>query len=557
MRGFGLRQKIALALIAIVIGALGVNLAWNINAQQQRMTAELVEKAYILNEEMMSAWEFVSNNQDLINYDSEGKYEFKRLHCSLVGMSIGNIFNRRTDYVIRFASPSPRNPLNMADAHEVAAFDAFEQDTDLAEFLGFAQYKGSDVFRYIAPMRVDDSCLECHGGHRGETDILGYAKEGMRTGDLYGTVSITMPTKVLKENMNTYIVRETLLAALILIACVGVIYILLTRWVTRPLAKLQTAAGEIAQGRWDGAIDGFRSKDEIYDLASDFVHMSEQLKAVYDTLENQVESRTEALSNANLLLEQQSDILQKVNQRLVEENRFKSDFLSIVSHELRTPLTAIIAFVAQLQKTEELSSPRTDRLLRELNTSSQVLLGKINNFLETARLDAGKAEFSIETVDLGDVVAAVEDMMRPIADNGKVALAIHIDSEVPLLEADPDKLRSMIENLIGNALKFTEEGDEVQVRVSYDAVHETVRIDVEDSGIGISAEDQEAIFERFARGDSPASQKHGGAGLGLSLVKEYTEMHGGEVSLSSTIGQGSAFSVTLPREYRTRREFRQ
>jgi signal transduction histidine kinase len=546
VRGSGLRQKIALSLVAIVIVALGANVIWNVNAQEQRMTTELIEKATILNEEMMSVWDFISDNQDLINYDSQGNYEFKRLQCSLVGMSIGNIFNRRTDYIIKYTSPDPRNPLNRADEHEAAAFEAFKLDESLTQYYGFAKYNGNDTFRYIAPMRVEESCLECHGGLPGEVDVLGYEMEGFKEGEVYGTVSITMPVKAFRDNMKFYILEEVFLSALILLSCIGVIYFLLTRWVTRPLKKLQDAAGEIAQGNWDTQLEGFGSTGEIRDLSADFSHMAEQLKSAYNDLENQVENRTEALRTANLLLEQQSIELHSINQLLIEDNHFKSDFLSIVSHELRTPLTSIIAFVAQLQKSEELRSPRTDRLLRELNTSSHILLGKINNVLETARLDAGRAEFIVETVDIGDVVAAVEDMMRPVAENKGVGLFIQIDSFVPLFEADQDKLRSIIENLVGNALKFTDEGDSVTVRVDYLEERKLIQIVVKDSGVGISKEDQQAVFEPFERGNSSTPQKYGGTGLGLSLVKKYTEMHGGTITLVSEPGEGSVFSVLLP-----------
>ncbi len=550
MKRLGLRHKFALALTAVVLLALSANVIWNVINQESRMIAELDEKAAILDEQMMSVWDFVSINQDLINYDSNGNFEFKRLHCSVVGMSIGKLFSERTDYTIRYASPKPRNPFSSTDDYENAAFTAFSNDKALDHVSGITEYNNRKVFRYVAPMVIDKACISCHGGTAGELDILDYPKEGLAIGDIYGTVSIIMPIELYKENTDKTIIFEVIFAALALSLITLLTYLLMTRWITKPLFRLRNAAGQIAQGEWNTEISDIQSKDEVGDLARDFKLMAKQLKTAYDDLEKQVENRTVALRNANLLLETQSAQLQRINEQLTEDNLYKSNFLSIMSHELRTPLTSIIAFVAQLQKADSLRSERserTERLLRELNTSGQILLEKINNILDTARLDAGRVDISIETVDIGDVVAAVEHVMQPIADNAEIAFSASIQSTVPLIETDADKLRSMLDNLVGNALKFTKTGGSVALNITFDADSDQLHIDVTDTGIGIAKEEHDLVFERFIQSDSGASRKYGGNGLGLSLVKEYALLLGGDVTLQSELGKGSTFRITLPR----------
>lgn len=508
------------------------------------MVAELTEKADVLNAQMMSVWEFVSDNQDLINYDSEGNYEFKRLHCSLVGMSIGNIFSRKTDYQIHYSCPTPRNPLNKADEFEQTAFDAFKQNENLEKYCAIAPYEGIEAFRYAAPMRIEESCLQCHGGSKGEIDILGYDMECMQLGDLYGTVSMIIPLEAYREGTNGYIAQEAVLCACALTACLAVIWLLLTGTVTKPIERLRLTAKHVAEGEWDVDVSQFKSKDEIQDLANDLQHMAKQLQSVYEGLESEVENRTEALSEANRLLEEKSQELQRANARLLEDSRYKSNFLSTVSHELRTPLTAIIAFSSQLQKSPNADTARLAHLAEKINASSQILLVKVNNILEVARLDTGRVKASFEFVDAVDMLYSVEDILRPIAEEKHIAFSVYVATDTPLVEGDPDMLHSIVENLVSNALKFTPEGGSVSLRAFL--CEKELGIEVADSGPGIAKDEEESIFEQFTQSDSSISRKHGGSGLGLYLVKAYTQIHKGSVSVQSSPGRGATFLVRIP-----------
>ena len=155
---------------------------------------------------------------------------------------------------------------------------------------------------------------------------------------------------------------------------------------------------------------------------------------------------------------------------------------------------------------------------------------------------------SRETVDLGDIVGMVQAVVQPLAMRKGIAFTCEIDPDVPLVTADFEKLRHVLENLCGNAVKFTSEGGAVLLAVSYHPECGQVWMRVTDTGIGIAKKDQRRIFDRFVQADSSASRSYNGTGLGLALAKEYAEMHGGTISVESEPGRGSTFTVRIPVE---------
>ena len=257
--------------------------------------------------------------------------------------------------------------------------------------------------------------------------------------------------------------------------------------------------------------------------------------------------------------------MEEVNERLKRENQYKSDFLAIVSHELRTPLTSILAFTELLAQSIDPSETAALRQVEEVEKNGSILLEMVNNVLETARIQAGSERLNLELVDLNDIVGMVETSNESVALKRGVAFATSVAPDVPLIESDWEKVRRILVNLVSNAIKFTPEGGRVEVNVAYEpgesanaversvaAVDEpgtsggTVRIDVTDTGIGIPADKQRLIFERFTQENMSTVRRYGGSGLGLSLVKDLVAMLGGTVELESAPGQGSTFTVRLP-----------
>ncbi len=166
--------------------------------------------------------------------------------------------------------------------------------------------------------------------------------------------------------------------------------------------------------------------------------------------------------------------------------------------------------------------------------------------LDIARSDAGGMKATCEVMDIGDIVATVRSTIAPLARRFSVGFRTRVESDVPLVSGDVEKTQRILENLLGNAVKFTPDGGQVALRVSYDRESGDVLMRVADDGIGIAPEDQQRIFERFVQVDSTSTRKYNGSGLGLALVKEYVEVQGFAISVDSELGCGSTFTVCIP-----------
>lgn len=547
MGNITLKTKFVVLISALVVVSLFANLAWTSVNERVRMENELREKGAVLAQQMDAMWQFMASNQDRleqISYTKDGVYQ--GLHCAIVGRSIGQLFTSQSNYTTRFVNFNPRNQADQPDDFEAAALVAFDSGERRTDYYGVTDYKGKEVFRYVSPMRIEENCLDCHGEPAGEVDVTGYAKEGWKLGDVGGAISIIMPLDVYRESERSAIGQDVIFFGGMLAMCLIIIYVALSYLVTRPLGKIQAGVEQIKTGNLNVELAYTESSREMNLLTADFNRMAEELSGIYSSLETQVEDRTAQLASANAVLERQHVQLEQANELLRTDNQYKSDFLAMMSHELRTPLTSIIAFSEMLTKQSDSKDEKEAEIRREIEASSRNLLLMINDILEMSRLDAGKIDMSIETVDLGDVVAMVQSVVRPLADRESIAFTCTIDPDVPLVEADFEKLRHVLENLCGNAVKFTHEEGSVDLHIGHHPECDQVWIEVADTGIGIAEKDQERIFERFVQADSSASRRYNGTGLGLALAKEYVEMHEGTISVESALGEGSVFVVRIP-----------
>jgi signal transduction histidine kinase len=233
---------------------------------------------------------------------------------------------------------------------------------------------------------------------------------------------------------------------------------------------------------------------------------------------------------------------------LARASELKSRFLSNISHELRTPLNAILNITRLLM--DRVDGPLTEeqeRQVRFVRSAATSLSEMVNDLLDLARIEAGRSVVRPTGFTAGDLFAALRGMFRAISHADAVALVIEDPLDLPPLHTDEGKLSQILRNFIGNAIKFTEAG-EIRVRaVAGD--DGMITFTVSDTGIGIAPEDQEKIFEEFSQVDSALQRRATGAGLGLPLSRKLAELLGGGVSLSSTLGEGSTFSVTIPARY--------
>jgi signal transduction histidine kinase len=243
------------------------------------------------------------------------------------------------------------------------------------------------------------------------------------------------------------------------------------------------------------------------------------------------------------------------NQQLEEASRMKSEFLANMSHELRTPLNAIIGFSEVLCDglLGELTPPQKENVMDILDSGNHLLL-LINDILDLSKVEAGKMTLELEPLQAEALVNAGLQVVREKAMAHHLHLTTEVAGDLGDVWLDQRKVKQILFNLLSNAVKFTPEGGEVHVaarRVGREAVPDLrfehyLELAVSDTGIGISAEDQQRLFQPFTQIDSKLARRYEGTGLGLAMVKRLAELHGGTVALHSEAGKGSTFTVWLP-----------
>ncbi len=276
----------------------------------------------------------------------------------------------------------------------------------------------------------------------------------------------------------------------------------------------------------------------------------------------ELEKRSREQEAANIALRRQRDDLTVLNAALEDANKARSQFLSTMSHELRTPLTSIIGFSQILLRNSDSAgfNSRQKSNIERILKNGHHLLSLINDVLDLAKIEAGRMDINNSEVDVSTILAAAVEETRSIAIEQKLNLQWRVEEGIRTIETDPIKLRQILLNLISNALKFTEKGSvtitarRVEPLIAANTASEQaernnteqVAISVQDTGIGISQEMQERIFEAFYQVDGSNTRKYGGTGLGLSIVRQLTALLGGKLELQSTLEKGSTFTLYLP-----------
>lgn len=540
-----LTVKFMIGIASITVIMMTVNLLWSIRQQSQQAENDMKEKAAVIAQQLIATRAFIAMKQDAINFDSAGNFEFKHLNPAAVGKGIGDIFNGYSGYSFKQTRLKVRDSYNAPDGFEVEGLRQLAADKGLGELWGYQELAGKKVFRYMVPLYYDQSCMPCHGGPAGEKDIAGYLKEGFSPGEFAGAISIVFPMSHFEANQRTNVQTQVYFIVFILLASLGMIYVMMEHIVIMPLRELTGKVVAVGEGSLSAQVSEIQTYDEMRTLANEFNMMAGRLSELYQGLEGKVAERTSLLSEANSRLAEQGRQLQAMNAKLTEADRLKSEFLAVMSHELRTPLTAIIAFAEVLLAEGESLSALQREYLRDILESGHQLLDQINDILDMSKIEAGFIRVNRQTVDLREVLAHIELAMAPLLSKKQLALKIGIDDDVPLICADREKVVHILRNLLGNAIKFTPEGGYIGITVAM-AGEEAVKVAVSDTGIGIEANEQAIIFERFRQADSPDRREHPGSGLGLAIARNLVELHGGRIWVESQPGAGSTFSFILP-----------
>ncbi len=274
----------------------------------------------------------------------------------------------------------------------------------------------------------------------------------------------------------------------------------------------------------------------------------EHLQEANIELENRVSARTSELNDANRLLRSHEIELELMNDELRRANEAKSQFLANTSHELRTPLNAIIGFSDLLLALATTIPPKQKEYVAYINTSGKRLLELINSLLDLTKIEAGMLEIHHEPAISGTILEFTFNHLRPLLDSKSLNINIIRPKEEHAVYLDAGKLQQVWINLIGNAIKFTHEGGNIEAGFAITDVDGESQLDgwVRDDGIGIELADIERIFQPFIQAEGGLTREFGGTGLGLTLVRRLLEIQGGAIRVESTPGKGSLFAFTLP-----------
>lgn len=402
-------------------------------------------------------------------------------------------------------------------------------DQDLA-VIDSEDDSGRALYRCFRAVRVIPMCASCHGP---EAPI----KQQYQQGQLVGMIDVSLPAS--GTNWLTWWTRGSFLVGVVLACAVGsvVFAVIAQRLILRPVRHLREVTDKAAEGQLD-VRSHIGSGDELERLSDSFNQMLAAIAGQHGKL-----------MSANQALDIKLTELAEVNVTLHRANLVKNEFLANVSHELRTPLNSILGFADLLRESAE---ERIRRYGENITLAAKNLLGMINDLLDIAKIEAGKAEVRFEKTSVSDICRTLLALMAPVADKKRITIDASVAGDLPMVVTDAGKLQQILFNLLSNAMKFTPIGGTVTLTARGSASQSARRaapgvvVCVSDTGPGIPEAEQYRIFEKFYQVEASLTKKASGTGLGLAIAKELAGLIRGRLVCKSTPGHGAEFTLSLP-----------
>lgn len=424
-----------------------------------------------------------------------------------------------------------------------SALSAFETQIYRPEFFAVVKDSlGATYYRYARAVRQSDIDQLANESDPAQTTELSNADNPI-TAVLI--INLRDSDAAREHLLNiVYIVVAGLVSGLLAIA---VFWFITTRLVLSPLRVLRKYAEQVSSG-------DLSVRSEI-STGDEFEQLSDLFNQMLDALKD----NTDTLRGVNKSLDLKLIEMAESNVALYEANKMKGEFLANVSHELRTPLHSIIGFAEVLGETlADRTGPideKRKRYAENIVNSSKRLLDLINDLLDLAKIEAGRIELNIDTLQLPDICEGLINLIRPQADKGNVQLRLKVEPSLPLVQTDAGKLQQILFNFISNAVKFTPADGTVtltatQIPPTRPGQIGQIKISVNDTGPGIALEDQARIFDKFTQLDPTVTRQQGGTGLGLTICRELATMLQARIEIDSMPGEGATFTLILPIAYR-------
>jgi signal transduction histidine kinase/DNA-binding response OmpR family regulator len=475
-----------------------------------------------------------------IAYDRVTFRESKVLNLSTQAQIIGS---NSVSALLFNDQQSAENTLSaLKAAHNVLSAGIYTPDGRL-----FASYSRDPGGQIPALPSIPSGQAEIHWLKNDEIDLVrSIVFQGKPTGTVYIRSDV--------EELNGRLRRYAGIAGIVLSACLmAALFVssIFRKSVADPIVRLAEVAKVVSRDKnYSVRATPTRDPAELAILIDAFNEMLAQiqqnekaLRKAHDGLEQRVLERTAELEAAKKEVEEFSRSILRAKEEVERGSKFKDQFLSTMSHELRTPLNAVLGFSDLLA--DERYGPlneKQQRYVSHIHTGGKHLLSLISDILDLSKIEAGRMELAIESLRVTTTLGEVISVMQPLAEKKSQVLTKQVESDL-LVRADSTRFRQVLLNLVGNAIKFTPNGGRIELGARM--VQGKVRVEVRDNGPGIPPEEQQRIFEAFYR-LRETGKKTEGTGLGLAITHRLVELHGGELSLESQVGQGSCFYFSLP-----------